>query len=342
MRVDIAGFTRGAKALDHQSVLGFCARMDGLGYDGIWFNEFHFQPPPDPYPSTLLLAASILARTERIRVGTSIVVLPLYHPFLLAEQVAQLHWQSGGRFDFGIGRGTFPTTLQALGIDPADSRERFEQSFALMQTAWHGTAQAPADGAWPASSHAVGPLLAAGERVPVYVAGSTPETIAFCVAHRLPLLLSLEPSEARQLGVYDGLTGNVSGRYPADFSISRYITIAPARAAALDAVDDLLPRLHDRRRRYAIARNRPLDTIKPIDRDGFLSQQMIAGSPEDCFEQLIALRGATGIDSIRLIFNCNGEIADDEAEAMASLFGHQVLPALQALPKISTQPEAVP
>lgn len=341
MRVDIAGFTRGAKALDHQAVLGFCARMDRLGYDGIWFNEFHFQQPPDPYPSTLLLAASIFARTERLRVGTSIVVLPLYHPFLLAEQVAQLHFQSGGRFDFGIGRGTFPTTLQALGIDPAHSRALFEQSFALMQAAWHGAALAPADGIWPASDHAVGPLLAPGERIPVYVAGSTPETMALCVTHGLPLLLSLEPSEVRQLGVYDALTGNVSGRYPADFSISRYVTIAADRAAALEAVDDLLPRLYDRRLRYAKAQNRPLETIRPIDRDAFLNQQMISGSPQDCFEQLTALRQATGIDSIRLIFNCNGEIADDEAEAMASLFGREVLPALQALPEISFQPEVV-
>ena len=113
MRVDLAGFTRGAKRLDHGAVLDFCARMDRLGYDGIWFNEFHFQQPPDPYPSTLLLAAGIFARTERMRVGTSILVLPLYHPFLLAEQIAQLHWQSGGRFDLGIGRGTFPAFGQA-------------------------------------------------------------------------------------------------------------------------------------------------------------------------------------------------------------------------------------
>lgn len=341
MRIDLAGFTRGAKALDHQAVLGFCARMDALGYDGIWFNEFHFQQPPDPYPSTLLLAASIFARTERIRVGTSIVVLPLYHPFLLAEQVAQLHFQSGGRFDFGIGRGTFPTTLQALGIDPANSRDLFEQSFALMQAAWHGSAMAPEQGAWPASSHAVGPLLPPGERIPVYVAGSTPETVALCVSHGLPLLLSLEPSEIRQLGVYDTLTGNRSGRYPADFSISRYVTIAPTRAAALAAVDDLLPRLHERRRRYAMAQNRPLDSIRPIDRESFLRQQMIAGDPQDCFDQLVALRAVTGINSIRLIFNCNGEIADDAAEAMASLFAREVLPALQALPEIPVQPEAV-
>ncbi|MFP3442855.1 LLM class flavin-dependent oxidoreductase, partial [Pantoea sp. SIMBA_133] len=80
------------------------------GFDGIWFNEFHFSRDTLPYPSTLLLGADILARTERLRFGTSILVLPLYHPLLLAEQIAQLDFQSGGRVDVGIGRGTDPST----------------------------------------------------------------------------------------------------------------------------------------------------------------------------------------------------------------------------------------
>tara|TARA_R110002124_G_scaffold44422_18_gene135650 strand:- start:19486 stop:20499 length:1014 start_codon:yes stop_codon:yes gene_type:complete len=337
MRVDLAGFTRGAKRLDHGAVLDFCARMDRLGYDGIWFNEFHFQQPPDPYPSTLLLAAGIFARTERMRVGTSILVLPLYHPFLLTEQIAQLHWQSGGRFDLGIGRGTFPATLQALGIEPASSRERFEQCFALIRSAWHGPTFAPAEGIWPSSGQPVGPLLAAGDDIPVYVAGTTPQSIAFSIANRLPLLLSLEPPEHRQLAVYDQLAGNTSARYPADFSLSRYVTVAHTRQAALAAVDHLLPRLYERRQRYAAARNRPVDTIMPIDREAFLDQQMIAGSAEDCFDQLLALRDATGIDSVRLIFNCNGEVAHQQADAMATLFGQTALPALQTLPALPIQ-----
>lgn len=339
MRIDIAGFTRGSKALDHRMVLDFCSRMDALGYDGIWFNEFHFQQPPDPYPSTLLLAAAILARTERIRVGTSIVVLPLYHPLLLAEQVAQLHGQSSGRFDFGVGRGTFPATLQALGIPAEGTRDRFSQSLALIRSAWTTPTGIPDGYAWPSSGLEVGPLLPDGETVPIYVAGSTPETLRLCAEHDLPLLLSLEPSEARQLTAWDEITGNETGRYPADFSISRYVTVAPTQAAALKAVDALLPRLYERRLRYARAQNRPLDTIRPIDRDRFLAEQMVAGSPADCVAQLQSLRDATGIDSIRLIFNCNGEVPENEADAMATLFGREALPALHALPALSPKTE---
>ncbi|HWJ89372.1 MAG TPA: LLM class flavin-dependent oxidoreductase [Pelagibacterium sp.] len=339
MRVDIAGFTRGSKVLDHRAVMDFCCRMDALGYDGMWFNEFHFQQPPDPYPSTLLLASAILARTERIRVGTSIVVLPLYHPFLLAEQAAQLHAQSGGRFDLGVGRGTHPTTLQALGIPAEETRDRFGQSLDVMLSAWRQPTSVPQDSVWPPSSVAVGPMLAEGDSIPVYIAGSTPETVAIAVENDMPLLLSLEPNEVRQLRTYDDLAGRAGGPYPADFSISRYVMIGETRGAALRAVDELLPRLYERRLRYARAQHRDPATVMPIDRDVFLSEQMIAGDARDCIDQLTALRDRTGIDSIRLIFNCNGEIAEERADAMATLFGLDALPALHALPALSPKTE---
>lgn len=331
MRIDLAGFTRGAQSVDHKDLLKFCARMDALGYDGIWFNEFHFEQPPAPYPSTLLLASSILAVTERLRVGTSIVVLPLYHPLLLAEQVAQLHAQSNGRFDFGIGRGAFPRTFDVLGIAPETTRARFEDSFELMQKAWHGSVQIDPTHAWPSNTVCVGPLAGTNERIPVYLAGSTPDTIAFGARHKLPLLLSLEPPEQRQLDVYDQVTGNQSGRYPAEFSISRYVMIAATRQEAMQKVDALLPRIYERRLRYARAQNRPTDQIKPVDMETFLTHQMIAGSPQDCVTQLRALGARTGIESIRLIFNANGEVDEAEAENMATLFGKTALPELQAV-----------
>lgn len=339
MRVDIAGFTRGSKRLDHGSVLDFCTRMDALGYDGIWFNEFHFQQPPDPYPSTLLLAAAIFARTRRIRVGTSIAVLPLYHPLLLAEQVAQLHWQSGGRFDFGIGRGTFPDTLGALGISNEETRNRFSQAFDLIRSAWREPTHVPEDSVWPTSSVPVGPILPEGQDVPIYIAGSTPETVGLAIDHGLPLLLSLEPNEQRQLDMVDSLTGKTGAPYPADYSISRYVMTAPTEAEAMASVDALLPKLYERRLRYAARQNKPLDAVRPIDREVFLGSQMVAGNPSRCIDQLIALRDRTGIDNIRLIFNCNGEISDTEADVMATLFGREALPALHALPALSRKTE---
>ncbi|EKF19275.1 LLM class flavin-dependent oxidoreductase [Nitratireductor pacificus] len=329
MRIDISGWARGGRDLPHEALLRLCETADGLGFGGIWFNEFHFQEEPQAYPSTLMLASAIFARTQRLRVGSSITVTPLYHPFLLAETVAQLHWQSGGRFDLGIGRGTHPATLSALGIRPEETRQRFEQAHALIVAALHGEARIEAGQCWPESGIAVGPLLP-GEALPVYLAGSTPDTLAFAARNRLPLLLSLEPPETAQIETYSQILSREG--HPSclrQSSLSRFVRVAPSDRAAIERVDALLPRLFERRLKAARAAGRPTEQMRMADRDTFLARQMIAGSPESCVRQLRQLEAETGIGSIRLVFNGNGVIGHEEATADLMLFGREALPHLR-------------
>nr|WP_246274210.1 LLM class flavin-dependent oxidoreductase [Hyphomicrobium sulfonivorans] len=136
MRIDIAGIGREPDRVSHADFLALMQEIDQLGFDGIWFNEFHFQTPPQPYPSPLLLAASIFACTQRLRVGTSVLVLPLHDPLLLAEQIEQLQWHSGGRFDAGFGRGTDPATFEKLNIDVASTRHRFERALLALKASY--------------------------------------------------------------------------------------------------------------------------------------------------------------------------------------------------------------
>lgn len=329
MRLDIAGFARGGRTESHEHVLGLCEQAERMGFDGIWFNEFHFQDPPQAYPSTMMLASAILARTQRLRVGTSIVVTPLYHPFLLAEEVAQLHWQSGGRFDLGIGRGTHPATLAALGIPAETTRDRFEQSYRILRDAWVTGARIGEGLCWPASEISVGPLLA-GENVPAYVAGTSRETLGFAARERLPLLLSLDPPEGAQLATYGAILAEQGHdcRLQAS-SLSRYVCIAPTTAQAMAKLDDLMPRLFQRRLASARAAGRPIDQIVLQDRHTAMARQVIAGSPEDCAAQLASLASSTGIGAVRLVFNGNGILATLPALRDMELFAGEVLPVLR-------------
>jgi alkanesulfonate monooxygenase SsuD/methylene tetrahydromethanopterin reductase-like flavin-dependent oxidoreductase (luciferase family) len=72
MRIDLAGFRREATAGDHRDFVAIFERADVMGYDAVWFNEFHFSREGPRYPSTLLLGAEILARTERLRFAGSL------------------------------------------------------------------------------------------------------------------------------------------------------------------------------------------------------------------------------------------------------------------------------
>lgn len=139
VRVGLAGFGREASGLttgDTAPILRIAARADSLGFDSIWFNELRFNDG-QRFPSPPLLAAAVFARTERLRVGTSVMVLPLHHPLDLAEQLAQVDWQSSGRLDVGIGRGSAsPHAYRALGVDPETTRERFEACYDALIEAW--------------------------------------------------------------------------------------------------------------------------------------------------------------------------------------------------------------
>lgn len=332
MRIDLAGWTREATLGDHQEFLGLFERADRLGFDGVWFNEFHFRRTALPYPSILLLAAAVFARTERLRVGTSILVLPLYHPLLLAESVAQLDWQSGGRIDVGIGRGTDPSTFVALGIDAATSRERFEESYTILRQAWIGPTVTAQGGCWDFAEVGVGPPPVQQPHPPLYVAGSTRETLAFAAEQGLPLLLSLEPPEGKQLAIYrEALAASGRPGALAGSSLSRYICIRATRAEAEQHLDELLPRLYQRRVGFAVGRSTPADQVPPIDRERFVREQAIVGDPQACYDRIVALTRELGTGELRCVFNGNGTLDNTTALAGMDLFAREVLPACRDL-----------
>jgi alkanesulfonate monooxygenase SsuD/methylene tetrahydromethanopterin reductase-like flavin-dependent oxidoreductase (luciferase family) len=87
-----------------------------LGYEDLWVTEHHFIRF-GINPSALTAAAFLLGRTNRVRVGTSVVLSPLCHPIELAERAALLDQLSDGRFELGLGRGGYRRDYEILGID---------------------------------------------------------------------------------------------------------------------------------------------------------------------------------------------------------------------------------
>ncbi|MFC5584990.1 LLM class flavin-dependent oxidoreductase [Nitratireductor kimnyeongensis] len=328
MRVDLAGFAREGTLGDHKALMRLVEGADALGFGGIWFNEFHFARKTLPYPSTLMLGADILARTERLRFGTSILVLPLYHPLLLAEQIAQLDFQSGGRVDVGIGRGTEPSTFNALEIARDEAHLRFSEALRIMIEAWTKPHCSADSGPWTFSNVAVGPPPVQKPHPPIYVAGVSEGTVDIAARNGFPLLLSLEPNEARQLPVlHAALKRHGASRATLETSsLSRYVVVAPTRAEANDRVDTLLEKLNARRTERAASRG--LKPPEPRSRAVMLADFTIAGTPEDCHAQLCALSARTGSQSIRCLFSANGLINNDVALQGMELFAKEVLPYL--------------
>ena len=91
---------------------------EALGYHDLWMTEHHCIPF-GINPSALTASAFLLGRTERVRVGTAVVLAPLYHPLVIAEQSALLDQFSSGRFDLGLGRGGYLKDYELLELDTA-------------------------------------------------------------------------------------------------------------------------------------------------------------------------------------------------------------------------------
>jgi alkanesulfonate monooxygenase SsuD/methylene tetrahydromethanopterin reductase-like flavin-dependent oxidoreductase (luciferase family) len=97
-------------------LLDLCYTADVLGAHSLWFTEHHAYD--DGYlPQPLMFAMAAAARTERIRIGTSVLILPLRRPVEVAEQAAVLDIVSGGRLELGVGAGYVASEYDLYGVD---------------------------------------------------------------------------------------------------------------------------------------------------------------------------------------------------------------------------------
>jgi alkanesulfonate monooxygenase SsuD/methylene tetrahydromethanopterin reductase-like flavin-dependent oxidoreductase (luciferase family) len=108
MRFGLSGSLGGLEAHGPDSIVTRARRAERLGFDSVWFNEEHFTQPDTPRGRRLLspivLAAAVAAATTTLRVGFSVLLVPLHHPLRLAEEIATLDVLSGGRVNFGVSR----------------------------------------------------------------------------------------------------------------------------------------------------------------------------------------------------------------------------------------------
>lgn len=106
-----------------------------LGFDQFWLSEHHFVPEGHS-PAPLTIAAAIAARTESIRIGTCVYLLPLHHPLQVAEEVATLDILSSGRMDLGVGLGYRREEFAAFGVDRRERASRMDESCEILVRAW--------------------------------------------------------------------------------------------------------------------------------------------------------------------------------------------------------------
>jgi len=114
-----------------------------LGFDSVWATEHIIVGPEgvDPYGrvyAPLVTLAWTAGWTERIGLGTSIVLVPLHNPMHLAKEVATLQELSGGRFTLGVGIGWHKDEFDFMGIEFEGRGRRADEAIRLMRALWNG------------------------------------------------------------------------------------------------------------------------------------------------------------------------------------------------------------
>jgi alkanesulfonate monooxygenase SsuD/methylene tetrahydromethanopterin reductase-like flavin-dependent oxidoreductase (luciferase family) len=209
--------------------------MDRSGYDAVWLAEHHFTGY-SVCPSVHVMAAHVAARTRHLRIGTAVTLAAFYHPLRIAEEVALLDVLTGGRINWGAGRGFDPREFAVFGVPPAESAERFREAVEIVLAAWTRERLSFEGRFHRYEDVEVLPKPRQKPHPPTWVAATSQGAIEWAASRGLSILMdphSAHPEIARKLAHYrDGLDKaghELGGR---EIPIGRLVAVAETDAAA--------------------------------------------------------------------------------------------------------------
>jgi alkanesulfonate monooxygenase SsuD/methylene tetrahydromethanopterin reductase-like flavin-dependent oxidoreductase (luciferase family) len=116
----------------YKQILAQAELADQLGYDTFWVAEHHFHEY-GAVPNPAIMLASIAQRTKRLRLGTAISILTFHNPLTVAESYAMVDILSDGRLMYGVGSGYLAHEFEGYAVDPAEKRDRFDETLAAVK-----------------------------------------------------------------------------------------------------------------------------------------------------------------------------------------------------------------
>jgi natural product biosynthesis luciferase-like monooxygenase protein len=128
--------TRAEGAERFRTVVDQCAYGEEIGFESVWLAEHHFHPFAGIFSAPPVIGAAIAQRTNSMRIGTAVLLLPYHNPLRVAEDYATLDCLSNGRVEFGVGHGFVKWEALTFGIPLDDLRDRFKENLEVVIKAW--------------------------------------------------------------------------------------------------------------------------------------------------------------------------------------------------------------
>jgi alkanesulfonate monooxygenase SsuD/methylene tetrahydromethanopterin reductase-like flavin-dependent oxidoreductase (luciferase family) len=326
--------------------------IEPLGFDSIWSVEHHFTPYT-MVTDVMQLLSYFAGCTERVEMGTMVIVLPWHDPIRVAESISALdHMLAGRKLSIGFGRGLGRREFGALRIPMEESRQRFLESLEIIRKAlsneWFEH-----EGAFhriPRTTLRPQPR-SADLLEQMYCAWGSPQSIPIAAEAGLkPLFIPQDTwvAYAEQVRNFNDLRA-AQGFAPARPTMAFWLYCAETEQKAWEGASRYIPAYGDSAMRhyelasghfastrgyehYAASSRAIRDRGGKNDVGAMYLENQVWGTPEQCLEKLSRINQLMGPDHLVAVTKYGG-MPVDEAEASMRLFAREVLPSLKKLPE---------
>jgi luciferase family oxidoreductase group 1 len=308
---------------------------EALGFRNVWLAEHHFSTYG--YLSRpAQLATYIAAKTTRLRVGTAVIVVPLHHPLVVAEEIATLDLLAGGRLDVGLGRGYQHYEFERFGLELESGRERWDESVDIILKSLGGQPFSYEGKFFKIPETSVFPQPVQKPHPPVWITAQSPESMEAAVRRGFHVLtggfgIAIERlAEFRRL--FDRVVAEVKPPHPLQVGVQRAVYVADspadARAAAEEARWNMRVTLSLRHHYERVERGRAIPVPAPTepDIDDLLDRFLVIGTPDACIRQIKRIRELVGITHFNGSF-WFGDLEQARVLRSMELFAREVMPA---------------
>ena len=315
------------------------------GFHGVWLAERHFQPQRSVLSSPIVVAGAIANRTERIRIGITVQVLPLNHPIRIAEEAATVDQISQGRFNFGIGRSGLTISYSGYNIPYSESRERFWESLEVIRRAWTTDEFSYEGEYYNFHNVRLTPKPYQKPHPPIRMAAASPESFVKAGSMAIPIFVNVG------FGTIDAMKSKLSdfreawqkagnpGQPDAGIRVPVY-TAATSEQARSEPKESILS-FYQRQSNLMISRlgdegitdpegvRRRAQHLGELTYDEVLDSRVVFGTPDEVTERLLQLRDDLGLSMVVADVSAGGRVPADLVNHSIKLLGQEVASNLE-------------
>ncbi len=316
---------------------------EAYGVDSVWLAEYHFSPI-SVLSAPITVASAIAARTQHIRIGLAVVLLPLGQPVRIAEEIATVDHISQGRLEFGIGRGTFPSTHDGYNSPFAESRGRFDEFLEIILKAWTTERFSFAGKYYQCDDLSVRPKPLQTPHPPIHVGVTSEET--FPLIGRMGYSIIINPSRVfaltelrpcieqyRQAWKEAGQAGTpqVGLRVPLYVAETAERAYTEPQESALASIQGLTGRVAESASRAGTTGDwgAQAERLRGMSYDDWLRDKVVYGTPAVVVDRLQQLTDDLGLTQIIYEVNFGRHIPYDLQVKNLRLINEKVIPHLQ-------------